>query len=425
MQALGLENIKEENRIPAGFLTLSNKVSVEIFYDRRFLIGPEGAHLNVSGISGLASKTSYIMFLLRAIQERCNDTAVIILNVKGQDLLHLHKPNVDLSSADKEDWERCRLEPEPFDQVKYFYPYQDRRDNLYSATACDKDTRAALYDSGNAFNFAYTFEEDKGKIDLLFSNVEDPNFTIDSILDEIETGSEFQDVTTWDQLLGKVRSKTMKGSATHSIPVQSWRRFYRLLKLHMSAKGGLYQSALSEHPDKNQVRLEERVGQVKAGDLFVVDIAPLEEQEQCLVFGDVIKTVYGLKLGESDREDTPARIIVFVDELNKYAPSTMKSSPIIRELLEITERGRSLGVVLFSAQQFKSAVHDRVKGNCGTHAYGRTNVTEVSKSDYKSIPKSYSSMMTRLPQGSLVIQHPPYPRLLKVSFPRPCYYQPK
>lgn len=39
--------------------------------DSRFLIGPEGAHLNISGISGLAAKTSYAMFLLKAIQDKC------------------------------------------------------------------------------------------------------------------------------------------------------------------------------------------------------------------------------------------------------------------------------------------------------------------------------------------------------------------
>ena len=62
--------------------------------DSRYLIGPEGAHLNISGISGLAAKTSYAMFLMKAIQDRClnedlevgNDVAFVIFNVKGKDL---------------------------------------------------------------------------------------------------------------------------------------------------------------------------------------------------------------------------------------------------------------------------------------------------------------------------------------------------
>ena len=41
-------------------------------------------------------------------------------------------------------------------------------------------------------------------------------------------------------------------------------------------------------------------------------------------------------------------------------------------LLDISERGRYLGLVLFSAQQFKSQVHKRVVGNAGTAIYTNT-----------------------------------------------------
>ena len=86
---------------------------------------------------------------------------------------------------------------------------------------------------------------------------------------------------------------------------------------------------------------------------------------------------------------------------------------------------RSEGVILFSAEQFKSAVHDRVKGNCSTHAYGRTNAIEISKPDYRYIPNVYSNMMTRLGKGDLIIQHPVFKTLLKVQFPYPSYQQGK
>lgn len=41
------------------------KVILPVNLNSKFIIGPEGAHLNISGISGLASKTSYAMFLLK------------------------------------------------------------------------------------------------------------------------------------------------------------------------------------------------------------------------------------------------------------------------------------------------------------------------------------------------------------------------
>ena len=68
----------------------SKKVKVEL--NSHFLIGPDGAHLNISGISGLAAKTSYSMFLLNAIQHKFKDidgssVAFVFFNVKGRDLM--------------------------------------------------------------------------------------------------------------------------------------------------------------------------------------------------------------------------------------------------------------------------------------------------------------------------------------------------
>ena len=151
---------------------------------------------------------------------------------------------------------------------------------------------------------------------------------------------------------------------------------------------------------------------------------------QCLVFGDIIRSVYSLKQGDYDQDDrsskmpVPKRIIIFVDELNKYAPSTSgKNSPLLANLLDITERGRSEGVVLFSAEQFRSAIHERIKGNCGTNVYGRTNAIEVSRPDYKFVPTVYANMMTRLKKGDLILHHPVFKTLLKIQFPFPSYNQ--
>lgn len=69
MEALGLNNVK--HKLPAGYIEMYegvNKQRLPVFFNSHFLIGPEGAHLNISGISGLASKTSYAMFLMRDIQ---------------------------------------------------------------------------------------------------------------------------------------------------------------------------------------------------------------------------------------------------------------------------------------------------------------------------------------------------------------------
>lgn len=149
---------------------------------------------------------------------------------------------------------------------------------------------------------------------------------------------------------------------------------------------------------------------------------------QSFVFGDVIRAIYELKLGDNSNDriggDVPSKIIIFVDELNKYASTDVpKNSPILRELKDIAERGRSLGIILFSAEQFKSAIHDRVKGNCATHAYGRTNAIEISKNDYRYVPKVFKNMMTRLPPGEYIIENPVLRSLLNIKFPKPVYKQ--
>lgn len=160
--------------------------------------------------------------------------------------------------------------------------------------------------------------------------------------------------------------------------------------------------------------------------MFVIDIAKLDEEAQGFVFGDVMRAIYDLKLGQIEREDSeiPSKIIIFIDELNKYGSKDVpKSSPILRQLLDITERGRSLGIILFAAEQFKSDIHDRVKGNCATHAFGRTNVIEVSKSDFQYMPSVYKSMLTRLEQGEYILQNPIFRSPLNIKFPRPLYKQ--
>ena len=135
------------------------------------------------------------------------------------------------------------------------------------------------------------------------------------------------------------------------------------------------------------------------------------------------RAIYDLKLG-AERDNIPHKVIMFVDELNKYASNDVpKNSPILKQLLDIAERGRSLGIILFSVEQFRSAIHDRVKGNCATAAYGRTNAIEVSKPDYRYIPKTYQNMMTRLSPGEYIISNPALRSLINVRFPRPTYKQ--
>lgn len=430
--ALGLDKIDERTAIPAGLMKASNNVSVPIKYNGDFLIGPEGAHMNVSGISGLATKTSYIMFLLKAIQYKCkDDVAIIVMNVKGDDLLHVHQSNEKITEKQKQEWEDLGIPCTPFDNVKYLYPYRNQKDKLYANTALPVVDLAEQFAMSRASNFVYTFEHDINKVDMLFSNVDDPNWTIESILNYIDYGQEFKGELSWSDFTDVLKEFCKKGSSKKNdsnILIQSWQRFRRLI--NNSINDDIFVNAKSSSNDQHQVYLSNEVLNINGGEMIVVDIAGLTEQLQCLVFGDIIRSVYSLKHGDFDQDErkskkpVPKKVIIFVDELNKYAPSTSsKNSPLLSNLLDITERGRSEGIVLFSAEQFRSAIHERIKGNCGTNVYGRTNAIEVSRPDYKFVPTVYANMMTRLKKGDLIVHHPVFKTLLKIQFPFPSYNQ--
>ncbi len=206
--------------------------------------------------------------------------------------------------------------------------------------------------------------------------------------------------------------------------MQSWRKFSRLFNKALNKNKSLFASRCL--PEKKEVRLRKSIEEIQKNDVFVIDVAKLDEDMQGFVFGDVIRAVYNLRLGQTDREESeiPSKIVVFVDELNKYASKEVpKKSPILQQLLNITERGRSSGIILFSAEQFLSAIHDRVKGNCSTFAYGRTNAIEISQSDYKFMPSIDKTILTRLKQGEYILQHPPFRSLLNIKFPKPFYKQ--
>ena len=67
-----------------------------IYLDADFLIGPEAAHLNITGVSGLATKTSAVEWLLASIfthfPAQKGIVAAVCFNVKGPDLCFLDQP---------------------------------------------------------------------------------------------------------------------------------------------------------------------------------------------------------------------------------------------------------------------------------------------------------------------------------------------
>lgn len=434
-EALGLSNVK--NPVTCGYLEMytgeEDSITLPVKMDSRYLIGPEGAHLNISGISGLAAKTSYSMFLLKAIQDKClqsededDDVAFVLFNVKGKDLLALDEPNEFESEEERKStyalYEHLGMSTEPFRNVQYYYPYSS---NQIGNTYLHKEAYDKQKQMGKAHLYKYSYEDDKDNLDLMFASMDDPQQTMDSIINYIITNQGgFGGLDDWEEFLDEVQKHCKAGAGgDKEITVASWRKFNRIIRK------SIYRNEIfgNVHDNNSEVRVGESLKRIKKNEVHVIDIAKLNEDMQGFVFGDVIRTIYDLQLGQFSDEDgiePPKKIVIFIDELNKYASSdTPKSSPILHQILDIAERGRSLGIVLFAAEQFRSAIHNRVTGNCSTHAYGRTNAIEIAKADYKYVPQVYKNMMTRLKQGEYIVQNPVFRSLLNVKFPKPIYKQ--
>lgn len=448
--ALGLDRI--QNPLVCGSLTMyegtTEEETLPVCLNSKFLLGPEGAHLNISGISGLASKTSYAMFLMKAIQDQYLNTdtddsvAFVIFNVKGKDLMAIDRPN-DFSAdgpGEKElvfgEYENLGLSTEPFKHVKYYIPFASSTSAKQSTYLSPDDVKTNM-EYGQLKKFKYSYEDDKESLEMLFADVDDPQQTMEAIISKIidDNDPDFGNgrVNTWDSFREKVNELSQRSQPagrggqqriSNEISVLSWRKFKRIIN---KATKNDEMFANRPDPNKHECRLADELKKIRENEVCVIDVAKLPEDKQAFVFGDAVRTIYNLKLGEYDAEsgvEPPSRIIIFIDELNKYASKEIpKSSPILREILDITERGRSLGVVLFAAEQFRSAIHSRVTGNCATHAYGRTNSIETSTADYRSLPSTYQHMLTRLEQGDYLVQNPIFRSLLKIRFPKPLYKQ--
>ena len=431
-QALGLDKI--QNPLPCGFMKMYEDTANEIFLpvnlNSQFILGPEGAHLNISGISGLAAKTSYAMFLIKSIienysaSENADDgVAFIIFNVKGKDLMAIHERNEEDDIAKIiENYQELKLSGQPFKNVKYYAPFNADK----GATTYLSEEYVEKYLSKKILKkFKYIYEDDRESLEMLFADIDDTTQTMDSIISKVidPLDTDFGSITTWGDFLAKVHtlSQSSTGGRSNEISVLSWRKFKRIVNKAIKNDKMFSNRAIVE---QNECRLEEELQKISAGSVSVIDIAKLSTDKQAFVFGDVLKTIYKLKLGEYGDYTPPSRIIIFIDELNKYASKdTSKNSPILRQILDVAERGRSLGIVLFGAEQFRSNIHPRVTGNCSTFAFGRTNVIETTTKDYSALPATYKNILTRLEQGEYIIQNPIFRSLLKIRFPKPIYKQ--
>ena len=407
--------------LPAG-LYAAGGLSAPVLLDADFLLGPEAAHLNISGVSGLATKTSAVTFLLSSIFQTFpkskGSVAAVCFNVKGPDLCFLDQPAV-LGEEDLAVWRRLGLHPAPFTDVTVFAPFKADGVNLNtlrSNPAIVDRVEPLVWGLREILDFAEVVlnrDDVDAKagalIDFLGERVIGKQFTASELR---EAPFEVQSFADLDEFFRAIfeHLESRRGDEVwrthHVATIRKVRN--RLGNIATRSKGLVSDDAVAN---------DLPWGSFRDRSMTVVDVAGVDPLAQDLVFARVIS-----KLREHlERRDLGVdHVVVFVDELNKYAPADGPETYVKRMLLDLSERGRYLGLVLFSAQQFRSQVMRRVTGNAGTSMYGRMDSDELAMPGYATLSPAIKAKLASLPKGELMVRHPHFTQPVFVRFPRPA-----
>ncbi len=432
-----MKNQKGSTRLPAGFL----KNGEVAYLNLEFLNGVKGGHVNISGISGVAAKTSYATFLLKSLLESgvledAHQAKVLLFNVKGEDLFFLDKPNNRLTEEARRAYERLGLPPTPFQSVAFLAPPKkegyvpDLDTRLEGVRAyhwdlvqfCQRGLLPFLFADRSAMtNLGFLLAHVTEKLKVLAENQKGPHLLVEDWPEE-----DLPEEVSFDSL-GKVRLRSFaqlvryveykllgpevgEGEGDRRWTARQARgtleAFVRRLRASVENLSHLIRGDRPGNPPDP----------LKGEQVHVVDLAKLSPQGQMFVVGSLLKDLFERK----ERGQYRGRVFIVLDELNKYAPRE-EESPIKDILLDIAERGRSLGVILIGAQQTASEVERRVVGNAAIRVVGRLDAAEAERPEYRYLPASFRQRALILPQGAVILHQPEIPVPLLLHFPFPAW----
>ncbi len=431
-----------------------------VYADMRFVDGRSGGHVSISGISGVATKTSYALFLLYQLLEteqgmdllggRAGRESVraLVFNTKGEDLLHLDRANAEFAGKPEEleKWRALGIEnPAPFRSVRLYAPRQsDSSPNTVSNVRTRKTADVNPYGwtpeqfiREQLLQFCFTsdderstqvgFVEQQVRIQLLrrlrrlegdmsgavvIAHAVSPNTSYNpdrlaerdpdsvasgaghvirdfgDLIDLLEGIASEEDEAVIDEWFGRTQSGTR----------QAFLRRLLRLRRHIGPLIGCGLEPVSSENAK----------------LHVVDISTLHDDAQRFVVGALLERIWREKQGTGR---LPLRFVV-LDELNKYAPA-QGFSPLKDLLVDIAERGRSLGVLLIGAQQAASAVAQALPRNASLKVAGRLDASESET--YRFLTPALRERATRFMPGTMVASQPIVPEPIPIRFPFPPF----
>lgn len=393
-----------------------------LYGNLEFLDGTRGAHVNISGVSGVATKTTYAMFLLYSLFHSgalgldSANTRAIVFNVKGEDLLFLDKPNARLDDEQRAAYANLGLEAGPFASVSLWAPVKPGVAEAVPATGSRQD---------GVNGYFWTLREfcEQRLLRFMFAEADNEASQMSFVALQVERELAraarqsapapwiaFGDrrIESFEELREYIEDNIdalarLGADATKAA-------FVRRFSAAFAAMGHLVRGVGER--DAADHRIDWQKAQVS-----VIDIHNLRDHAKRFVVGAVLR-----RLMEEKEEQATSRPLVFVvlDELNKYAPRE-GWSPIKEVVLDMAERGRSMGVVLIGAQQTASEIERRVVANSSFRIVGRLDTAEAQRGEYGFLTQAARQRSAILKPGSMFVQQPEIPVPLLTRFPFPCW----
>ena len=418
-----------------------------VHIDLDFLDGTKGGHVSISGISGVATKTSTALALIRLVlahPDMRRRVRVLLFNVKGEDLLFLDHPNRKYAEkGDRADldarWKRLGLpDPGGFPDVAFWAPpsrddhripsSESRHDGVKVfgwtpfnfvlegllrfcfSDASDMRSQLSFVEErvrGELLRRAVPVTGHPGALGLLSGPAEGaPRSRPPRPADELMAGP-FHDLDGLvDFLVEELEADEGGGSWTGRAATGTVSAFVRRLESAAGRLRGLIRSDASPIPRGDAADDEPPVA--------VVHLARLHDFAQRFVVGTLLAQTFAAK--EAGTRD-PIEFVV-LDELNKYAPRE-GDSPIKDTLIDIAQRGRSLGVILIGAQQQASLVASEITQNAAIRIAGRLDAAEAERSEYGWLGPAHRARARLLMQGRVLVSQPSVPVPIAVEIPFP------
>jgi len=419
-----------ESRVPVGF----GRDGQPVFVNFEFIDGTRGAHVSISGVSGIATKTSFAMFLLHSITNcgvlagEAHNTKALVFSVKGEDLLFLDYANSRLTPAQAARYADLGLPAAPFGNVRVFAP--PRPDDPSGTPDVHARDRAVS-------PFFWTMAEfcEHELLPFVFADAEDERAQYTMLIaqvaarlrrDVVKAGTDGavriagvdpandKIIRTFGDLVAMLEAELghdeTRGSwVAGSTVMGSINALLRRLRSAVVPLSAIVRGDLAHRG--------ERSISTSRAQVTVIDLHNLPDRAQRFVVGVTLRSEFARK----ERQGT-ARPLMFVmlDELNKYAPRE-GDSPIKQILLDLAERGRSLGVILIGAQQTASEVERRILANCAIRVAGRLDAAEALRPEYGYLPPAQRQRATLAKPGTMFIAQPDIPVPLAVDFPFPAW----